>query len=345
MAFTKITSLADLIEPQVFLDYVQEQVSNTNAFIKSGVLGADPVWGSRLLQPGRTIDMPYINDLPGDAEEWSDTKDIDTDSLTTGISQAMKVFDNKSYSATDFGQLVTGAPVRSQIISRFSEFWVRQDMKRLLNVLNATYANADILTAKSYGVGTEKELSAGDLLAALARMGDMANPKLVKLAMNSSAYFEMRAQNLIDDVKPSEGGAPISYYNGLQIIQDDDIPVAADGTTAAYAFAPGSVAYATANPANAFVITRDEFKNGGVEAIIQKRVSAMQVIGTDIDTSVVSSISGYRQAIEDGKPVFKVATDPRKLGIVKYGFKVASQFVVPTINSPKADSTDDDPKA
>lgn len=336
MAITKTTSLADLIEPVVFDDYVQEAVTNTNAFIQSGILGNDPILGARLLSAGRTVQLPYINDLTGDAVEWNDTTDIETESLTTGINEAMKMFEDKAYSATDFGQLVTGAPVLTQIVSKFASWWVRQDTKRLLQVLNSTFANADILTAKSFGVGTETDLSAGNFLAALSRMGDMANPKLVKLAMNSSAYFEMRAQNLIDDIQPSAGGLPIATYNGLQIVQDDDIPVAADGTTAAYAFAPSSVAYAVATPAHGVVVDRDEYKNGGEEAVIQKRVTAMQVNGTTIDLGVVPDIKTYRQAILDGKSVFKVANDPRRLGVVKYAFKVDPNFVVPTINTPKA---------
>ncbi|WP_258115487.1 phage capsid protein [Levilactobacillus yiduensis] len=342
MAITETTKLSDLIEPTVFLDYVQEQVSNTNAFIQSGILGNDPILGARLLSPGRTVQLPYINDLTGEAEEWSDSTDITTESLTTGSNEAMKLFEDKAYSATDFGQLVTGAPVLTQITSRFAAWWVRQDTKRLLQVAESTFANTDIATAKSFGVGNEAELSAGNFLAALARMGDLANPKLVKLAMNSSAYFELRKQNLIDDFQPSDGGLAFASYNGLQIVQDDDIPVAADGTTAAYAFAPGAMAYATATPANGLVVDRDEYKNGGQEAIIQKRVTAMQVNGTTIDTSVVSDIAAYRQAIIDGKAAFKVANDPRKLGIVKYGFKVDPSFIVPTINSPKDATT---PKA
>jgi len=334
---TNATSLTALIEPVVFDQYVTEQVTNTNNLIQSGILGNDPILAGRLLAASRSVQLPYLNDLTGNAQEWNDETDITTESLTSGQNEAMKLYQDKSYAATDFGQLISGAPVIQQIVTRFTKFWVRQDMRQLLAVLETTFRNTDVATAKTFGVGTEADLSAGNFLAALSRMGDVSTPALNKIAVNSAAYFEMRKLNLIDDLQPSVGGAPIASYNGMQIVQDDDIPVNADGTTAAYIFAPGAVAYATATPANGIVVARDEFKNGGEEAIIQKRVATMQVNGTTIDNSVVADAKDYQAKLFDGtSDVFKVANDVRKLGVVKYSFKVAPEFVVTGINSPKA---------
>ena len=39
------------------------------------------------------------------------------------------------------------------------------------------------------------------------------------------------------------------------------------------------------------------------------------------------------------KPLFAVSYDPRNIQLVKYGFKVGKDYVVPTINSPKASGT------
>ena len=59
------TNFSNLIEPKVFLDWIYRQNTQTNRFVQSGVLKNDPVLGGRLLQPGRTVEIPAMNDLNG----------------------------------------------------------------------------------------------------------------------------------------------------------------------------------------------------------------------------------------------------------------------------------------
>lgn len=66
------TNFSNLIEPTVFLDWIYRQNTQTNRFVQSGVLKNDPVLGGRLLQPGRSVEIPAMNDLSGDADEWND---------------------------------------------------------------------------------------------------------------------------------------------------------------------------------------------------------------------------------------------------------------------------------
>ena len=209
----------------------------------------------------------------------------------------------------------------------------------MLDTVKATFNNTDIATAKTYGVGAEKELSAADFVKALARMGDVMDNTLSTLVINSAAYSEMREQQLIEYLQPAGAATPIATYQGMSIIQDDSIPVASDGTTYALIFGPGAIDYATATPNNGLVVQRDEFQKGGMVAIIQKRVVTCHVAGTNVDLKQTNPDT-YQADLKAGtKPLFAVSYDPRNIQLVKYDFKVGKDYVVPTINSPKASAT------
>lgn len=330
------TNFSNLIEPTVFLDWIYRQNTQTNRFVQSGVLKNDPVLGGRLLQPGRSVEIPAMNDLSGDADEWNDTNDIQTNGVDSAMEYGIKMYQFKSFGNTDWGDLISGASTQQQIANRFGNWWTRQDTKLLLDTVKATFNNTDIATAKSYGVGSEKELSAADFVKALARMGDVMDNTLSTLVVNSAAYSEMREQQLIEYLQPAGAATPIATYQGMSIVQDDSIPVASDGTTYALIFGPGAIDYATATPTNGLVVQRDEFQKGGMVAIIQKRVVTCHVAGTDVDLTQTKPDTYLADLAAGTKPLFQVSYDPRQIQLVKYGFKVGTDYVVPTINSPKA---------
>lgn len=66
--------LSDAIIPSVFGPYVQNVSTKTNRFIQSGITtpNTDDQVNTQLLAPGDFITLPYINDLEGDPESWTD---------------------------------------------------------------------------------------------------------------------------------------------------------------------------------------------------------------------------------------------------------------------------------
>ncbi|MGV7881362.1 hypothetical protein PJN94_29805, partial [Mycobacterium kansasii] len=80
---------------------------------------------------------------------------------------------------------MTGAQTLNALSAQFPDYWNHVDTQRMFQVLNATYLNADILEAKSFGVGAEKDFSASNFTKAMARMGDVAGDKPTRMAVNS----------------------------------------------------------------------------------------------------------------------------------------------------------------
>lgn len=332
--FTGSTFLGQLVVPEIWAQYINNDSTKTNRLLTSGAVTADDVMGAHLNDPGRLMNIPVLNDLSGDPQDWNDTEDIKVNSITSDQHRAIKFFQAMSFGATDFGQQVSGAQVQSRITSRFSNYWNIQNQRLLLAILNNMYLIDDLKQEKSFGFDTVKSLSAGDYLAALSRMGDVATPNLTRLVVNSATVYAMREQNLISDIQPSNGATNLTTYNGIPIVEDDDIPLEADGTTIMYALSDGALRFSSAPASqNAVEVMRDPLGNGGQSAIINRRIVSLHPNGLGYD--VTQSYEGLtvNKLEEATVPYYKIVTDPRNIGTVAYKFKVDPKYVVTNINT------------
>ena len=329
--------LANAIIPEVFANYVLNQSMKTNRLVQSGILTNDPSLGSQLLAPGDFIHMPYINDIAEgpDAQTWTDTQDISVNGLTTGEQRAFKLRQAQAFGWTDVSQQVSGAPAQSTVANRFGAYWNNQDQKLLFAELKGVFANSDIATAKMYE--DSSVFSARGFLAAIAKMGDLQDNTLNKIVVHSSTYAEMKAQQLIDTVQPAGAVTPISVYNGMRIVQDDDPNlINADGSTTSYVFANGAVGYSVANPQNAVEIQREARTNGGQTNVINRRVVTTHILGT----SVAKTFTPAGQTVTMDElakgTTWESIVDPRHIQVIAYKAKLDKEFapVVPTKSDP-----------
>lgn len=331
-----VTDLSSNFIPEVWLNWVYQRTTQTNNFFKSGIISSDPILGNLLLSQGLYVTIPHMNpiDTKLKTQKWDNKHDIVTNPMTSGTENDVKIYEAQSFGNSDWDDLVTGARTLDQITAQDVDYFAAIDTQRLIQGLNATFLNADIATAKSFNVGKEKEFAAQDFIKAMARMGDVAANNVSRIAVNSGVYNFMLNQNLIQFTQPSEGGEPIANYNGLSIVQDDNIPLTTDGIAAAYIFAPGAVNYSTAVPANGITVDRDNLKQGGISAITHKRVSTMHIAGTAADMSVEPDPNKWKEDLEAGdKALYKADGDVRNIKVIKYGFKIDPDFVVPGVNT------------
>ena len=86
------THLKDMIIPEVFNRYVRNNSMKTNNLISSGIVQNDEWLGGQLNQPGTRVTIPYINDLAGSPDNWTDDSDIQVNNLTSGSQVGMKFY-------------------------------------------------------------------------------------------------------------------------------------------------------------------------------------------------------------------------------------------------------------
>lgn len=330
------THLSDMIIPEVFGQYTLNTILKTNRLLTSGIVTNDPTLGPQLTQPGTKITVPFINDLDGDPDNWTDTDDIQVNSLTSGKQLALKFYQNKAFGYTDLSQLISGAPVQQVIASRFANFWNRADEKTLISILDGVFGVSTIQNSKLYDATvkspTDSAFSAKGFIAAKGLMGDIANNTLRAIAVNSATESMMEALDLKDKITPDSQMTPFGTYKGMTIFVDDDIPVDLSDKTKpkslAYIFMDGAVRYST-NLVDTRT-NREELKNGGEESIIQKRVGTIHVAGTSVKPGFAPSKSSFPTMQELAKSsTWEVAdgVDVRSIGVVKYAFSLDPTFV------------------
>lgn len=321
------THLSDLIVPEVFGNYVINQIIKTNRFVQSGILTPDPDLGPHLLEAGSRITIPFLNDLSGDPDNWTDDTDIVVNSLTSGKQVGIKFYQTKAFGYTDLAKMISGAPVQETIGNRFAAFWQRADQKTLISVLQGTMAVDDVKNSKVYDQTvispSDPMFGAKGFTGAIGLMGDLQDTTFGAIAVNSPTYSLMKVQGLIETIQPQEGVTPFEAYNGLRIVLDDDIPVDLTDKTkpisSSFIFAPGAVHYSTNMQATqTFYLP---LKNGGTDSIIQKRVGTIHVAGTSVQSSFAPAKSTYPTIDELAKPTtWEVVNgiDVRNIGVVEY---------------------------
>ena len=321
------THLSDMIIPEVFGNYVLNTALKTNRFVQSGILTPDPDLGPRLLDAGTKITVPFINDLSGDPDNWTDTDDIQVNQLTSGKQLGLKFYQTKAFGYTSLSQMISGAPIQTTIGNRFASFWTRADEKMLLAVLNGVMGVTKVKNSKFYDATsktpTDAAFSAKGFIAAIGLMGDLQDTSLGAIAVNSATYSMMKMQNLIETIQPANGALPFEAYNGLRIVLDDDIPVDLTNkqkpTTVSYIFAPGAVRYSSVLASTE--TKYDPIKEGGTDIIVQKRIGTIHVAGTSVKPSFTPAKSTFPTMDEFSKPAtWEVVDgiDPRTIGVVAY---------------------------
>lgn len=326
-----VTNLANTIIPVVFDKYVLNTILKTNRFIQSGIMVPDDKLGNQLLQPGDEITIPFINDLSGDPQAWTDTDDIDVDNLTTGSQRAIKFRQAKAFGSTEISRLVSGAPIAETIASRFANYWNNVDQAILNSTLQGVFLNTEVANTKLFDqtVVSPATPTFGPkgFLAAIGLLGDLQDQSFKKIAVNSSTYSQMKFQGMIETIQPQNSVTPINYYNNMEVIVDDDIPLEKGGIATAYIYGSGAVSYSTVP--HSTEVVHEALKQGGRDSVVSKRVSATHVNGTTLaktfkpagQTTITEELAkGTTWDIADG-------VDPRNIRVVAYKSKLDDEFV------------------
>ncbi|UQS85777.1 hypothetical protein MOO46_07540 (plasmid) [Apilactobacillus apisilvae] len=347
-----VTDLSKNFNPKVWLNWVYDAVKQQNNFFKSGIITQNESLSNLLMQSGQgyviTIPHTMALDTSLEPQNWDNKTDLTVNSLDSYTENDIKTTEAQAFGNSDFDDYMTGARTLDQITSQFAAYWSAVDARKLIQLMNVLYLNDDIKTAKSFGIGNEKDFSATNFVKAMAHLGDKNQNNPTQMAVNSGAYNYMVAQNLIDFIQPNQAVEPIATYNGLSIVKDDKIPLTKDGKTTAYLFGANAVSYATATAPNGVATTRDDLHQGGITGISHKRVSSMHAIGTSADLTQVQDFSNWKEEFNKGekalyKPVNKDSMSD--INLVNYSFTIDKDFVIPGVNTTDTGSNNAAPKS
>ena len=320
------TRLADIIVPQVFLPYVKQETTQKSALFTSGLVAEDNRVAIGTRAGGETVNMPFWNDLEGDAEEISDQRDLTVGKLSTGQDIAVAQYLGKAFGHNDLVGLLAGDDPAGAIASGVAKFWERNMQKRIISSLNGVFASATMasnLLDISAASGSAAVVDKHNFADAQFKLGDQFG-ELTAVAMHSRTYSKLYKDDLLDTIKPSEG-APYTSYQGKRVFVDDSLPVAGDVYTT-YLFGAGAIGYAEGTPAE-LALEFDRNTLGGYDVMIMRRLMVLHPRGVKYTGAKISggNATSGRPTIADLETAanWTRVYDPKNIRIVAMKHKVA----------------------
>jgi len=250
-----VTSIADIIIPEIWVPYMQERTAQKSELIQSGLVDSDPAFNALVTQGSNTVNMPFFQDLQGRSQSLSETVPLETKKITASKDVAVIQRRGDAWSSQDLARALSGADPGGAIADLVADYWVRDMQTTLLLMLKGIFASTtmaaqhvkNVSIADGAAAAASNLISAGAVIGAFSLLGDSLDA-FAGIAMHSDIYWELERQNLIEYLAPSEQGAtPIRTYRGKTVLVDDTMPKVAGGTSGfvydTYLFGNGAIAF------------------------------------------------------------------------------------------------------
>lgn len=303
-----VTRLSDVIVPEVFNQYMMVNTMEKSAIFQSGIMRSDPTMATFLGGGGRTVNVPFWNDLANDEPNISSDdpgSEATPKKVTASKDIAIRNNRNQAWSSADLAADLAGSDPMRRIADRVSAYWVRAFQKNMVADLTGVFADnaandggdmQNVIGADAVGDPTDAELiSAEAVLDTAQTMGD-AQTSLQLLLMHSVVYNRLNKLNLIDFIPDSNGVVNFPSYLGYNVVVDDGCP-AIVGTTNAdrtlystYLVGPGAFCWGENPPRIPVEVDRKPAQGdgGGIEQLWTRRQYLMHPYGIAwTDTTIV----------------------------------------------------------
>ncbi len=293
------TKLSDVIVPELFNPYVINKTMEKSALVQSGIITNNSEFDSLASQASPLINMPFFEDLTGESEQIIEDADLTAAKITSNQDVAAIIRRAKMWSATDLSAAMSGKDPMAAIGDLVAGFWTRDMQKELIAILKGIFvadSMKDNLLDVSGATGNAAKWSASAFIDAQQRLGD-AQELLSAVAMHSAVKSELKKQNLIQTIRPSDS-PEFDVYQDKRVIVDDGCPIETGGIYTTYLFGQGAIALGNGNPVG-FVPTetdRDKQKGSGVDYLINRKTMILHPRGIKFTNTKVAKTEGPSRA-------------------------------------------------
>lgn len=275
------TTLANVIVPELFTPYVINHTAERSALFQSGIIQRTAEFDALASEAARTHNMPFFEDLNGDAQNIVEGTKIEQNKITSNKDVSTTIMRQNAWSATNLSGALAGSDPMAAIGNLVADYWARQYQKELLAILAGVFASTSMkshVLDLSSGTGKAANISASAFIDGLQLMGD-AQDRLTAVAMHSATKAYLKKQNLIVTERDSNS-VEFDTYQDRRVIVDDGCPVA-DGVYTTYLFGQGAIAFGEGTPVD-FVQTevdRDPNLGAGVNILYNRHAFIMHPRG------------------------------------------------------------------
>jgi hypothetical protein len=318
-----------MIVPTKFNKYVQVLSTQKSELFQSGIItDLSSVIDAEI--EGKTVNMPFFNDLDASEEEQvlDDQSDLTVGKMTTSQDVAVKLLRGKAFGSTDLAADLSGADPIDAIANRFADWWNKRMQTALLSALAGAMgaasmaANVNDISALTGGA---QYFDADSFIDSAFLLGDEQGG-LTGVAVHSLTLKAMVKADLIDYIPDSQGKLTIPTYLGKSVIVDDGMPVSGAGATrifTTYIFGPGAIGYGERSPKVPVEVERQALKGMGQEYIVNRRQWVMHPRG-------VKWLGGTQAGVTPANSELATATnwqrvyDPKIVRIVAFKHMLAA---------------------
>lgn len=237
-----IVKISDVVVPQIFSAYVQQQTQEKSRLIQSGAVMRDAALDALLAGGGLTFNDPSFKDLENDQDNVAsddNTSSSTPNKIGTATEIQVRLSRNNSWSAMNLSADLAGRDPMQAIASRVADYWVRRMQAAYVATVKGLFADnaaaptgtehvQNDLTHDVSGVSFidgVTNFSAESFLDTAVTMGDSMD-QLSLVFMHSIVYNRALKNNLIDFVPDSSNQAAqgIPTFLGREVVVDDGTP-------------------------------------------------------------------------------------------------------------------------
>lgn len=327
-----ITKISDVIVPELFNPYVINKTMELSELFKSGIVAHSPEFDRLASEAARTHNMPFFEDLAGDAQNIVEDTDIEFRKITSNKDVSTTIMRQNAWGATNLSAALAGADPMKAIGDLVAGYWSREMQKELINLLSGVFGSyteesetvtplEDHILDISGGTGSAANISASAFIDALQLLGD-AQGQLTAVAMHSATKSYLKKLNLITTERDSNS-VEFDTYQGRRVIVDDGCPVS-NGVYTTFLFGNGAIAYGNGSPVG-FVQTetsRNPNKGAGIDYLYNRKCFILHPRGIKWTDAVRANVESPTRAELANAKNWQRVYEPKQIRIVAFKHKI-----------------------
>lgn len=320
-----ITRISDVIQPEVFNNYVIQRTMELSALVQSGIVQNNSEFDTLASGPNTLVNMPYWEDLTGDSETMKDNGALTPGKIGSNMDVARKQGRGRAWGANGLSALLSGDDPMRAIADLVASYWTRDMQKVLLNSLAGVFGAATMsghVHDISAAAGEGALISGESFIDAGQKLGD-AKELLTGVAMHSAVEAYLAKRQLIEYVQEKDQSDRIPYFMNKRVIIDDGMPYDTETKTGtAYLFGQGAIALGNGSHPRIIPteIDRDALASSGEDFLINRRIYILHPRGIKWTEASVADVFPENAELATGTNWARVY-EPKAIRVVKFVFK------------------------
>lgn len=320
MAETKLTNI---IIPEVYSAYFNENYVKRSRFFRSGVIQRSSEIDAKLAGGGSTFEMPFVKAVSATPDIPAETGTQTVNNATTGQETIRRQMRTIALGDNAISRIFSGTNSLEKNLEQLTDVWVSDydnvgiySFQGLIND-NLTNDSGDLVLDISDDASPN--ISDARILQAQAKhkengisRADNINGNFSAIVMHSNVYFYLVNQDAITFTAISGQLRPLAFYHGMEVIVDDNCIRQAESGGYAYTtllLKPGAmqVGYSSAGY-ESISYDRVEGRGMGVTQVYSRSVFAVHSPGFAWQGASMAGLSPTNNELAKGANWDRVAS-------------------------------------